>query len=45
MRIRRWPAMRMEDKLAAFSHGEYEIMLGTQMVAKGLDFPRVTLVA
>ena len=33
-----------EDKLAAFSHGEYEIMLGTQMVAKGLDFPRVTLV-
>lgn len=33
-----------EDKLAAFSRGEYDIMLGTQMVAKGLDFPNVTLV-
>lgn len=33
-----------EEKLAAFSRGEYDIMLGTQMVAKGLDFPNVTLV-
>lgn len=33
-----------EKKLAAFQRGEYDIMLGTQMVAKGLDFPNVTLV-
>lgn len=32
------------EKLSAFSRGDYDIMLGTQMVAKGLDFPRVTLV-
>ncbi|MCQ2440335.1 MAG: primosomal protein N' [Clostridia bacterium] len=31
-------------KLSAFSNGEYDIMLGTQMVAKGLDFSRVSLV-
>ncbi len=30
--------------LTDFANGEYDIMLGTQMVAKGLDFPRVTLV-
>ncbi len=28
----------------AFAAGEYDIMVGTQMIAKGLDFPRVTLV-
>jgi primosomal protein N' (replication factor Y) len=33
-----------EDKLKAFANGEYDILLGTQMVAKGLNFPRVTLV-
>ncbi len=33
-----------EKKLTAFQNGEYDIMLGTQMVAKGLDFPNVTLV-
>lgn len=30
--------------LSAFGRGEYDIMVGTQMVAKGLDFPKVTLV-
>jgi len=33
-----------EQKLSAFAKGEYDIMLGTQMVAKGLDFSKVTLV-
>ena len=27
-----------------FKDGKYDILIGTQMVAKGLDFPRVTLV-
>lgn len=33
-----------EDKFNQFGNGEYDIMVGTQMVAKGLDFPNVTLV-
>jgi len=33
-----------EKKLAEFANGDYDIMLGTQMVAKGLDFENVTLV-
>lgn len=28
----------------SFLNGEYDILIGTQMVAKGLDFPNVTLV-
>lgn len=33
-----------EKGLSDFSDGKYDIMLGTQMVAKGLDFEKVTLV-
>ncbi|MDR3634414.1 MAG: primosomal protein N', partial [Isosphaeraceae bacterium] len=33
-----------ERVLAAFKAGEVDILLGTQMIAKGLDFPNVTLV-
>lgn len=33
-----------EKNFAAFGRGEYDIMVGTQMIAKGLDFPNVTLV-
>lgn len=33
-----------EKLLTAFGKGEYDILIGTQMVAKGLDFPNVTLV-
>ncbi len=34
----------MERKMDAFARGEYDIMVGTQMVAKGLNFENVTLV-
>jgi primosomal protein N' (replication factor Y) len=33
-----------ETALSAFGRGEIDILVGTQMIAKGLDFPRVTLV-
>ena len=33
-----------EKLLAKFAAHEYDIMVGTQMVAKGLDFEDVTLV-
>ncbi len=31
-------------KFSQFGNGEYDIMVGTQMIAKGLDFENVTLV-
>ncbi|HEX3659779.1 MAG TPA: primosomal protein N' [Pirellulales bacterium] len=33
-----------ERALAAFREGQVKILMGTQMIAKGLDFPNVTLV-
>lgn len=34
----------LERRLEEFARGEYDVMVGTQMVAKGLDFENVTLV-
>ena len=33
-----------EDVLGRFGRGELDILVGTQMLAKGLDFPKVTVV-
>jgi primosomal protein N' (replication factor Y) len=33
-----------EETLAAFGRGEFQVLVGTQMIAKGLDFPNVTVV-
>ena len=33
-----------ESIISAFKNHEYDILLGTQMISKGLDFPLVTLV-
>ena len=38
------PGRAREEILTRFAGGEYDILVGTQMVAKGLDFENVTLV-
>ncbi len=49
-RVLRWDADTTAQRgaherlLAAFASGQADILIGTQMIAKGLDLPRVTLV-
>jgi primosomal protein N' (replication factor Y) (superfamily II helicase) len=33
-----------EETLSAFGRGDIDVLVGTQMIAKGLDFPNVTVV-
>lgn len=47
LRLDRDTMRRAQDyraALASFERGEADVLIGTQMVAKGLDFPRVSLV-
>ncbi len=50
MRVRRMDSDTMvrredyEEALESFGRREIDVLVGTQMIAKGLDFPRVTLV-
>ena len=34
----------LQEKIDSFKKGQYDIMLGTQMIAKGLNFPNLKLV-
>lgn len=49
-RVLRWDRDAVRDAqthatlLARFAQGEADVLVGTQMIARGLDFPRVTVV-